>query len=1646
MAQGRGRAPSAVGRVNRATRYAVEALERRTLLTAVSWIGTMSGDFASATNWSTGQVPTAADDVTINVAPGIVVTHSTGNDAVNSLTSNNPFVLSSGSLSVATTLTLTNTFTLTGGKLSGATVTGSPNELIATGSGTGASTLDNVTLMVNETIGDGTVVDVFNSLTLAGAVLTIASDGAPTGVQFNDNPSQTLGGSGQILFAGTAPANNIITINNNGGGLIIGSGITIHGSSGQIVANNVTGNPTLQGVIAADTAGQTITMSGGAFINMGTVEAINGGILTVNANTNGSIVENNSTLNIGFTVGNVPNLTRIGGTVNLTGVIDFFGGTMPFSAATGSWNLLGGLARNCHLTFTGGNTLVPTATGGVLSNMTLDSDLTMPAGTSLAIQNGLTLNNTTLTVASGAILSFNSNPSQTFGGTGNLLLAGGTIVVQDGTSAGLTVGSGITIHGAGTLSVGGNDLLQGTISADVPGQGLTITGADTTNQGTVQAINGSILNVGVNGGPGGTISETNSTINFTGMLGSLPPVVRSGGTLVIAGTLNLGDGSQTFDNTTGVWILTGTLQHAAISFAGAGALVPMGAAPIFDTVTLNSDMTVSNGVTLVVRGGLILNAQLTIASDGSPTGLFFVAPGPVSLAGNGSGSVVFGGTVPATNSFTCDATDLTIQPTVNLFGSGGTLQTVGGGTLTLLGLVAVSIPGNTLVIQGTGITYDGTLQVGGTIDILGDLPLAAVSFVNVLLGPGFAGQINVDGNATLAGQLNISVALGFVPPQSEAYNLLNYHSNAGNFATVSGLSSPGIAFSPAVMTGAYVLNTTQGGPPAPNVNLTLSGIADTPGMYRPGDTITASVFENNSAAADTGAFDIQINLSTDPFFGNGNDIPLKTIHVAGTPGAFLINISAVIPATAVPGAYFLVGSTDIGNAVVEFNETDNSTSASPGADILVQPALEMPDLAVGPVTYTPGTYKAGDPFNVPISFSNFGSTPTGPFEIDVVLSQDTVLGNSDDLVVERLSENGFAAAGSSSITALATIPANVLPGSYHVLVILDAANAVAEINKANNLFVSAMADVVIPAPLVPPTPRPVVVGGVNVNFGVNGLAGHSVGMTSVADIALQADGKSIIVGTGGSAGAEDFVLTRYTADGSIDRTFGNQGTVTTDFGGRDDKAAAVWLLAGGKFLVAGTSTRIVGGIAAGSAFALARYNADGSLDTTFGQGTGEVLTSFGGDPAVSTSDDVAHALAVRADGTIFIAGSSDVGGSGLEFALAAFNADGSISRIFGNAGKVLVPFAGGDASIGAIAFAKDNGLVAAGSFKNATTGVTSMALARLRANGGVNKSFGKNGRVTRSLRGIDDEATSVAIEPDGRIIVGGLSVTGSATDGTLTTDFALVRFTAAGLVTHSFHGGQVITSFGQPTAITKILIEGNGKIVASGKTASSLSAVVPNQLGLALAQYNANGTLDTTFNGTGKSILSLSGGQVAARPASVVGASLVRASAPSSDLLNKFDQLKQTAQGALATNHGGELFAIGNSGADTVEAAVIANGVDLSGNSLTVRGPVKAGKTATITFTISNPGNIAANGTTAAQVFASPDQTLPSGTLLTTISRIKLNLKGGGSKPFQQKVTIPKSLPAGTYFLLLQLDPANTFSELDLTNNLLVSAGSFIIK
>src|SRR5207249_11295173 len=129
------------------------------------------------------------------------------------------------------------------------------------------------------------------------------------------------------------------------------------------------------------------------------------------------------------------------------------------------------------------------------------------------------------------------------------------------------------------------------------------------------------------------------------------------------------------------------------------------------------------------------------------------------------------------------------------------------------------------------------------------------------------------------------------------------------------------------------------------------------------------------------------------------------------------------------------------------------------------------------------------------------------------------------------------------------------------------------------------------------------------------------------------------------------------ATGGLDAGFGTGGKVTTPIGSVDDEACALVLEPDGKLVAAGYSDR-----GSNNAVALVRYNANGSLDTSFGTG-GKVTTAIG------SVDDEGFALVLQPDGKLVAAGYTS-GGNGTDFALVRYIADGSLDRSVGTGGQV----------------------------------------------------------------------------------------------------------------------------------------------------------------------------------------------------------------------------------------------------------------------------------------------------------------------------------------------------------------------------------------
>jgi uncharacterized delta-60 repeat protein len=311
----------------------------------------------------------------------------------------------------------------------------------------------------------------------------------------------------------------------------------------------------------------------------------------------------------------------------------------------------------------------------------------------------------------------------------------------------------------------------------------------------------------------------------------------------------------------------------------------------------------------------------------------------------------------------------------------------------------------------------------------------------------------------------------------------------------------------------------------------------------------------------------------------------------------------------------------------------------------------------------------------------------------------------------------------------------------------------------------------------------------------------------VQAVAIQKDGKIVVAGSAYLAGTLlDFALARYNQDGSLDTTFGTDGKVTTDFAFNNDGGVALAIQGDGKIVIAGymnVPERF------GIDFALARYNPDGSLDPTF-DGDGKVTTDFAG------SSDVASSLAIQSDGKIVAAGRA--GGSGIDFALARYNDDGSLDTTFDGDGKVTTDFvtpAGssrGDFAQ-AVAIQGDRKIVAAG--YSIASRDFDFALARYNPDGSLDVELGHYGTVNTDLGSIDDSAHGLAIQRDGKIVVSG---TTTVTE-TRTADFALVRYTPDGFLDPTFGGGDgtVMTDFaGGDDAATAVAIQRDAKIVAAG--------------------------------------------------------------------------------------------------------------------------------------------------------------------------------------------------------------------------------------
>lgn len=323
--------------------------------------------------------------------------------------------------------------------------------------------------------------------------------------------------------------------------------------------------------------------------------------------------------------------------------------------------------------------------------------------------------------------------------------------------------------------------------------------------------------------------------------------------------------------------------------------------------------------------------------------------------------------------------------------------------------------------------------------------------------------------------------------------------------------------------------------------------------------------------------------------------------------------------------------------------------------------------------------------------------------------------------------------------------------------------------------------------------------------------------------------------------------------GDLDCSFGGSGTgrVYTDFGGDTESLLNLHVRTDGKLLVSGLR---VG--SQSDQFVMARLLADGRLDTSFGDG-GKALSSLSAD-----SPAYLEAQALQSDGKILAVGTLTYPPSpprADDFYLARFNADGTPDLGFASSGAIATDFAGGADYANAVAVQADGKILVAGGATDAS-GRPSVGLARYTAGGSLDTSFGSGGKLTTAISqpGTWDrsEAWSLAVQADGKILIGGL-VSRYSSDGLQHTGaFLLARYNSTGVLDTGFGSqGVVVTEVGAGLDEIRVLqLAAGGKILVAGLTYDEASTATLGNEDWALARYNANGSLDDAFGLSGLAV------------------------------------------------------------------------------------------------------------------------------------------------------------------------------------------------
>ena len=394
-------------------------------------------------------------------------------------------------------------------------------------------------------------------------------------------------------------------------------------------------------------------------------------------------------------------------------------------------------------------------------------------------------------------------------------------------------------------------------------------------------------------------------------------------------------------------------------------------------------------------------------------------------------------------------------------------------------------------------------------------------------------------------------------------------------------------------------------------------------------------------------------------------------------------------------------------------------------------------------------------------------------------------------------------------------------------------------------------------------------GALDTTFGTGGQVVDDLGVGKDEEIyasAIQADGKLVVAGmvrTPGGSG-RDFLIARFNSNGSLDAGFGPGGKFVMnvsdpDTTNLDDQVNDLVVLPDGRILAVGTATKATGPGQDKKGFALVQLTSDGVLDTSF-DGDGKLITVLQ-DLQGNNIASNASSVALQSDGRIVVGGTSTAtaaSGTRGDFAVARFNPSGTFDTTFDTDGYTIVDVDSSSSGFAVdvlsdIAIQSDGKIVAVGhgdtndldNSPNTTQTSQDLVMMRFNTSGSLDTSFSVDGKVVTDVAsGSQDFASTVVVQTDGKIVVGGrATISASSSDN----DFVIARYIDNGTRDTSFTpSGVLFIPFADNSDFAEdLVIQPDGKYVIGGNIVSSADK---SEFGL--ARVLPSGQLDTSF-GTG---------------------------------------------------------------------------------------------------------------------------------------------------------------------------------------------------